>query len=161
MNPSDHVQNIYDLLVNAEEFLMSELVHGAKLSDVYNKTVNMIKKEKPELVSLIIIVKQCLCLYDLLFSFKVPNLTKNFGFVMGIEFREGTFSITANCNAVATKGMIFNVNIGFAGIVNKVYYENSNSKFSQLTYLTNGIIGCWRFSWKRYCSFHWRHSFSK
>jgi hypothetical protein len=41
-------------LVNAEEFLMSELVHGAKLSDVYNKTVNMIKKEKPELVSIAI-----------------------------------------------------------------------------------------------------------
>jgi len=39
---------------------------------------------------------------------------------MGIEFREGCFSITPTCNAVAVKGMVFNVNIGFAGIVNKV-----------------------------------------
>jgi len=51
VNPSDHVQNIYDLLVNAEEFLMGELVHGAKLCDVYNKTVNMIKMENSDVVS--------------------------------------------------------------------------------------------------------------
>jgi hypothetical protein len=34
---------------------------------------------------------------------------------MGIEFREGTLSIAPNCDAKATKGMIFNVNIGLSG----------------------------------------------
>jgi nucleosome binding factor SPN SPT16 subunit len=47
--------------------------------------------------------------------FQVEHLTKNFGFVMGIEFREGTLSIAPNCDAKATKGMIFNVNIGLSG----------------------------------------------
>jgi nucleosome binding factor SPN SPT16 subunit len=57
--------------------------------------------------------------------FQVEHLTKNFGFVMGIEFREGSLSITPTCHAKATKGMIFNVNIGLSGLVNK---EASDSK---------------------------------
>ncbi len=44
---------------------------------------------------------------------------------MGIEFREGSLSITPTCHAKATKGMIFNVNIGLSGLVNK---EASDSK---------------------------------
>ena len=34
---------------------------------------------------------------------------------MGIEFREGSLSITPNCDARAAKGMVFNVNIGLSG----------------------------------------------
>lgn len=44
---------------------------------------------------------------------------------MGIEFREGSLSITPNCDARAAKGMVFNVNIGLSGIVNK---EASDSR---------------------------------
>jgi nucleosome binding factor SPN SPT16 subunit len=57
---------------------------------------------------------------DRIFAFQLPNLTKNFGFVMGIEFREGSLSITPSCHAIAAKGMVFNVNIGLSGLVNKV-----------------------------------------
>ena len=35
VNPSEKIQSIYDLLVKAEEHIMSELKEGAKLSDVY------------------------------------------------------------------------------------------------------------------------------
>ena len=38
---------------------------------------------------------------------------------MGIEFREPTLSIAPNCHAVVKKGMVFNVNIGLSGLVNK------------------------------------------
>jgi nucleosome binding factor SPN SPT16 subunit len=34
---------------------------------------------------------------------------------MGIEFREGSLSITPTCDSKVTKGMIFNVNIGLSG----------------------------------------------
>jgi nucleosome binding factor SPN SPT16 subunit len=57
---------------------------------------------------------------DRIFAFQLPNLTKNFGFVMGIEFREGSLSITPSCHAIAAKGMVFNVNIGLSGLINKV-----------------------------------------
>ena len=51
---------------------------------------------------------------------QVSNLTKNFGFAMGIEFREGSLSIVPTCDVAASKGMVFNVNIGLTGIANKV-----------------------------------------
>ena len=47
----------------------------------------------------------------------MQHLTKNFGFVMGIEFREGALSITPTCDARVAKGMVFNVNIGLSGIL--------------------------------------------
>jgi hypothetical protein len=87
-----------------EEHICAELKDGAKLSDVYISAVNMVKSESPDLVD---------------------KLTKNFGFAMGIEFREGSLSITPNCTAVAKKGMIFNVNLGLTGLVNN---EASDSK---------------------------------
>jgi nucleosome binding factor SPN SPT16 subunit len=43
---------MYELLVDAEEHILSELKDGAKLSDVYNSTVAMVKTEKPEMVNL-------------------------------------------------------------------------------------------------------------
>ena len=55
----------------------------------------------------------------------VDKLTKNFGFAMGIEFREGSLSITPNCDAIVRNGMIFNVNVGMTNLVNK---EASDSK---------------------------------
>ena len=72
MNPSEKIQSIYNLLVNTEEHIMSELKDGVKLSSVYKSAVNFVKKESPDLVD---------------------NLTKNFGFAMGIEFREGSLTI--------------------------------------------------------------------
>ncbi len=114
--------------MNAEEHIVSELKDGAKLSDIYNSTVAMVKKQRPELVK-VMNVKSftwhfdnlCLLTQKSLIS-QVEKLTKNFGFVMGIEFREGSLSITHTCHAVASKGMIFNVNIGLSGLVNKVSY---------------------------------------
>jgi len=104
VNPSEKIQSIYDLLVKVEEHILSELQDGVKLSTVYKSAVNFVKKESPDLVD---------------------NLTKNFGFGMGIEFREGSLTIASNCEAIVKKGMIFNVNIGFTGLVNK---DSSDSK---------------------------------
>ena len=50
VDPSEKIQAMYELLVDAEEHILSELKHGAKLSSVYNSTVEMVKKEKPEMV---------------------------------------------------------------------------------------------------------------
>ena len=72
------------MLVSLEEHILSELKEGAKLSDVYKSAVNFVKKESPDLVE---------------------KLTKNFGFAMGIEFREGSLSITPTCDAIVKKGM--------------------------------------------------------
>lgn len=98
VNPSDKIQSTYNLLITAEEEILTRLHDGMKLSDVYKSAVNVVKKEKSELLD---------------------KLTKNFGFAMGIEFREASLSIAPNCDAIARKGMVFNVNLGFTGLSNK------------------------------------------
>ena len=84
-------------MIKLEEKLCEKLVEGARLSDVYESTVAMVKSEHPDLVD---------------------KLTKNFGFVMGIEFREPSLSIAPNCTATVKKGMVFNLNVGFSGLTN-------------------------------------------
>ena len=70
VDPSDKVQSSYDFLVSVEEHILSKLKDGAALKDVYDSAVNKVKKERPELAD---------------------KLTKNFGFSMGIEFRDVQF----------------------------------------------------------------------
>jgi hypothetical protein len=41
---------------------------------------------------------------------------------MGIEFREGSLSITPTCDAKAAKGMVFNVNIGLSGKTHSLFF---------------------------------------
>ena len=54
-----------------------------KLCDVYDAGQAMVKKDKPELHA---------------------KLTKNFGFAMGIEFREGSLLISPKTTVTAKKG---------------------------------------------------------
>ena len=83
VNPSDKIQSCYNLLVTAEEEILTRLHDGMKLSDVYKAAVNVVKKENSDVVE---------------------KLTKNFGFAMGIEFREASLSIGPQCEAIARKG---------------------------------------------------------
>lgn len=98
VNPSDQVQNNYNFLLTVEEEVLKKLTAGTKLSEVYEAGCAYVKKEKPELLD---------------------NLTKNFGFAMGIEFKENSLIIGPKTNAVAKKGMIFSVNIGLTNLQNK------------------------------------------
>ena len=72
VNPSEKIQSIYNLLVNVEDHIVAELKEGAKLCDIYKSAVAMVKDENEDLVD---------------------KLTKNFGFAMGIEFRESSLTI--------------------------------------------------------------------
>jgi nucleosome binding factor SPN SPT16 subunit len=65
---------------------------------VYEAGYNYVKKEKPSLAD---------------------NLTKNFGFAMGIEFKESSLIIGPKTTLPAKKGMVFNVNMGFSNLQNK------------------------------------------
>jgi len=104
VDPSEKIQQYYEFLISLEEKLCEWLVEGAKLNEVYDKAVAMVKKEQPDLVD---------------------KLTKNFGFLMGIEFREPSLSIAPNCTATLKKGMVFNLNVGLSGLTNN---QASDSK---------------------------------
>ncbi|EFA04061.1 FACT complex subunit spt16 [Tribolium castaneum] len=98
VNPNEQVQNNYNFLVTLEEEVLKKLQAGTKLSEVYEAGYNFVKKEKPELAD---------------------NLTKNFGFATGIEFKESSLMIGPKTTLPAKKGMVFNVNMGFSNLENK------------------------------------------
>lgn len=98
VNPSDTIQNYYTFLVNLEEEIIKNLAPGKKLSEVYEASMAFATKEQPKLLD---------------------RLTKTFGFVMGIEFRENSLVIGPKCTALVQKGMIFNVNVGLSNVNNK------------------------------------------
>lgn len=98
VNPTDEMQGNYNFLLQLEEELLKKMQPGVKLSAVYETGIAYVKKEKPNLLD---------------------SLTKNFGFVMGIEFKESSLIIGPKCNAVLKKGMVFNLNIGLSHLTNR------------------------------------------
>lgn len=98
VNPPDRIKEHYDFVLSLEEELLQMLVPGKKLSEVYETCLTYARKEKPALID---------------------NLTKTFGFAMGIEFRESSLIIGPKCNAVIKKNMVFNVYVGLSGLTNR------------------------------------------
>ncbi|ODM94648.1 FACT complex subunit spt16 [Orchesella cincta] len=109
VNPTDKQQDNYNFLCQTEEELLKLLVPGTKLSDVYDKILEYVKKEKPNLAD---------------------KMVKNFGFVTGIEFREGSLIIGPKTNAVVEKGMTFNVSLGFSDLKNDGASDDNNKKYA-------------------------------
>ncbi|RVE54784.1 hypothetical protein evm_000551 [Chilo suppressalis] len=109
VNPTDDIQSNYNFLLNVEEEVMKHLVAGAKLSTVYEAGLALAKKEKPNLVD---------------------NLTKSFGFAMGIEFRESSIVIGPKTTITAKKGMIFNINIGLSNLTNSAATEKEGKTYA-------------------------------
>ncbi|XP_063216502.1 FACT complex subunit spt16 isoform X2 [Bacillus rossius redtenbacheri] len=98
VNPTTEIQDNYNFLLSVEEELIKALQAGTKLCSVYDTAVEFVKKEKPALID---------------------KLTKNFGFAMGLEFRESSLVIGPKTVAAARKGMVFNLNVGLADLTNK------------------------------------------
>ncbi|KPU77615.1 uncharacterized protein Dana_GF24952, isoform B [Drosophila ananassae] len=97
VNPTDAMQENYTFLVSVQEEILKLLVPGTKLCDIYEKTVAFVKKEKPSMVE---------------------NLTKSFGFAMGLEFRENSIVIGPKCQALIKKNMVFNLHVGISNLTN-------------------------------------------
>uniref|UniRef100_A0A8C4QTG7 FACT complex subunit n=1 Tax=Eptatretus burgeri TaxID=7764 RepID=A0A8C4QTG7_EPTBU len=104
VDPSQAMQDNYSVLLQLQDELIKELKHGAKLCDVYQAVLNHLNQTKPELSD---------------------KITKNLGFAMGIEFREGSLVINAKNQCKAKKGMVFSINIGLSDL------ENADGKTPQ------------------------------
>ena len=103
------LQEIYNFLLLVEDEILKSLVEGAKLSDVYHAAEKFVKKEKPALLD---------------------KMTKSLGFVTGIEFRESSLVIGPKNNAIVKKGMVFNINLGFADLENPESSDDRYKKYS-------------------------------
>lgn len=109
VNPTDEIQGNYNFVVDLEEELIKTLQAGKKLCDVYNAGHEFAKKEKPKLVD---------------------KLTKNFGFGMGIEFRESSLTIGPKTTSVALKGQIYNLYAGLADLVNSEAQDKEGKTYA-------------------------------
>ncbi|KAL1441416.1 hypothetical protein MTO96_001056 [Rhipicephalus appendiculatus] len=83
------------LQILEEEVVLEKLRDGVKLCDVFAAVMARVNKDHKELAD---------------------KMTKNVGFATGIEFRESSLVIQSKTTAVARKGMVFNINIGFSGL---------------------------------------------
>ncbi|XP_066591471.1 FACT complex subunit spt16 isoform X2 [Prorops nasuta] len=97
VNPTKAIEDNYNFLLALEEEIIKNLVAGSKISAVYEAGIKFVKNEKPDMMD---------------------HLTKNFGFAMGIEFRESSLLLGPKTHAIVKKGMVFNVNVGLANLSN-------------------------------------------
>ncbi|XP_072833109.1 FACT complex subunit SPT16 [Pogona vitticeps] len=98
VDPPQESQDNYAFLLQLQEEMLKELRPGVKLCEVYAAVMDMVKKQKPELVN---------------------KITKNLGFAMGIEFREGSLVINSKNQYRLKKGMVFSLNVGLSDLLNK------------------------------------------
>uniref|UniRef100_A0A8D3DEU5 FACT complex subunit n=1 Tax=Scophthalmus maximus TaxID=52904 RepID=A0A8D3DEU5_SCOMX len=109
VDPPQEMQDNYNFLLQVEEELLKELKHGVKICDAYSSVLDYVKKEKSELVS---------------------KLTKNLGFAMGIEFREGSLVLNTKNQYKLKKGMVLSISLGFADLVNKEGKKEEQKKYA-------------------------------
>uniref|UniRef100_A0A3P8TL58 FACT complex subunit n=1 Tax=Amphiprion percula TaxID=161767 RepID=A0A3P8TL58_AMPPE len=109
VDPPQEMQDNYNFLLQVEEELLKELKHGVKICDAYSTVLEYVKKEKSDLVA---------------------KLTKNLGFAMGIEFREGSLVLNAKNQYKLKKGMVLNISLGFADLVNKDAKKDEQKKYA-------------------------------
>ena len=109
VNPTKDQTEIYELCCEALDLIITSLVPGAKFSDVCTKAIDFVRGKKPELVQ---------------------KLTKNFGFVTGIEFREGQLVLNTKSEAKVTKGMSFVVTVGFENLKNRDAKSSSDEVYA-------------------------------
>ena len=109
MNPNEDQKNLYEFLVELQESIIDKLREGIRLSDVYQHAVDVVSKRDKSLIE---------------------KMTKNVGFAMGLEFREGSLLLARNSNAVVKKGMVFNVAIGFSNLMNKAASDAEGKQYA-------------------------------
>ncbi|XP_033331841.1 SPT16 homolog, facilitates chromatin remodeling subunit dre4 isoform X2 [Megalopta genalis] len=109
VNPTKTIEDNYNFLLQLEEEILKKLTSGTKISEVYEAGVKYVKDEKPNMLD---------------------HLTKNFGFAMGIEFRESSLLIGPKTHAVVKKGMVFNVNVGLSNLSNSEANEKEGKMYA-------------------------------
>lgn len=109
VDPTERMQENYKFLLKLEEELIDSLREGMKINQVYDKIRNKCEQERPDLVE---------------------KLTPNFGFVIGLEFREPSLLITNKCTAEIKSGMTFQVSIGFSDLVNPEGKDDASRKYA-------------------------------
>ncbi|EYC04713.1 hypothetical protein Y032_0086g1947 [Ancylostoma ceylanicum] len=98
VEPSKSLEEAYEGLLATQAAVIEALKPDAKLCDVYAAGVKAFREKCPDFA-------------DKLYK-------KDFGFVTGIEFREGGLTISPKCEEKVKPGMVFIVSAGVEGLTN-------------------------------------------
>eukprot|EP00854_Cymbomonas_tetramitiformis_P003190 gene3190-4036_t len=112
VDPTKQQEATYKIAVAAQNAAISALVEGAPMSAVMQAAVASLQgSAQPELVQ---------------------NLTKNCGFLMGLEFKDSTAVLNAKNEKTIRADMVFNVSLGLQGLENP---EEKDPKAKQCAFL--------------------------
>jgi nucleosome binding factor SPN SPT16 subunit len=92
--------------LDLQAYILSCITDGASCKEVFLKGLDYVRKNRPDLEA---------------------HLTKNFGFGIGLEFRETEFILNAKNENVLNSGMTLNLALGLQDLSN----SNANDAKSQ------------------------------
>lgn len=109
IDPTEEQKKNYEFLLEVSDEIINKLSDGVVLSELYQQIVNFVTERRPDLVD---------------------KMTKNFGFVTGIEFRESHLVIGPKTNVKAKKNMSFVIAVGFSDLVNREATDSRGKNYS-------------------------------
>uniref|UniRef100_A0A8D8ZS31 FACT complex subunit n=1 Tax=Cacopsylla melanoneura TaxID=428564 RepID=A0A8D8ZS31_9HEMI len=109
VNPPEEMKTNHEFLVELEDTILQALKPGAKLCDVYNAGLKFATEKKPKLID---------------------QLTKNFGFATGIEFRESSLVIAPKTMAQVKKNQVYNIALGLGGLKNTEANDDAGKTYA-------------------------------
>ncbi|CAD6206216.1 GSCOCG00010021001-RA-CDS [Cotesia congregata] len=109
VNPTSAIEENYNFLLALQEEIMKKMTPSTKISAVYETGLAYVKQEKPNMLD---------------------HLTKNFGFAMGIEFRESSLMIGPKTHALLKKGMVFNLHVGLSNLNNPAATDKEGKNYA-------------------------------
>ncbi|KAG1853256.1 FACT complex subunit-domain-containing protein [Suillus tomentosus] len=96
VDPSKEQEAIYNLLLSMQSEMLKEIKDGVSAREVYQRALDIVKKEKPELEK---------------------NFVKNAGFGTGVEFRDSAYLLSSKNSKRPKTDMVLNLSLGFSDLL--------------------------------------------
>ncbi|KAH8108126.1 FACT complex subunit SPT16 [Cristinia sonorae] len=104
VDPSKEQEELSALLLSLQAELLPIIVDGVATRDVYQHAVSFVREKKPEVEK---------------------NFVKNVGHILGLEFRDSTYTLATKNGRKLKKDMVFNLSLGFTDL-----QDNNGKKYA-------------------------------
>ena len=95
VDPPPKISETYGILMSVMDTCLEQMIVGKQLKDVTEGAKAFLQRKAPHLL---------------------PHLPKNFGFAIGIEFRDGTMVLNGTNTTPFRAGMVFNLSVGLHNV---------------------------------------------
>jgi len=118
VDPTEAQEAVYEACIGAQKAAIDAMKPGKKCNEVYDAAIKALEDfekngEKKELLKD----------FDL-----VSKLQKNIGSIIGLEFKETSYMLSAKCESVIEEGMFFNVALGLNDLIEQSAAEDAKSR---------------------------------